>query len=327
MGGKERIRDALRRARLLTPVVDEALEKRVHIVCGDISQPNLGISSDLWNSLATRVQAIIHNAALVNYVQNYDTLKPHNVDGTRELLRFACTGTKKEFHFISSTIIFGWTLKAELLESENNQDMSNLDFGYAQSKWVAEQLVFAAEKQGLKTAIYRPSFISASTTGIASQDDIIIRLLAFMINYGLAVNTRNQISFLPADIVADNIAAIFRKRPMVGGTLHVTADSYYNLSDITQLIASKYGYPFVYYDIPQFVAELTRLCASSDPLYPLLHFIHQSHLKIAAMQHKRYDNSRYREARRLAANDYVDPSLEETVSYMMEYMLGERIIS
>jgi len=41
--------------------------------------------------------------------------------------------------------------------------MAALDFGYAQSKWVAEQLVFAAGRQGLNVRVYRPSFITAST--------------------------------------------------------------------------------------------------------------------------------------------------------------------
>lgn len=324
--GMERIRESLRRVLLWTPALDEHLEKRVRIVCGDISQQNLGIPSDLWKLLTTQVQAVIHNAALVNYVLNYEALKPHNVNGTRELLRFACTGTKKEFHFISSTIIFGWTPLGELLERENNEDMLNLDFGYAQSKWVAEQLVFAAERQGLNVRVYRPSFISASTNGIASKDDIVIRLLAFMINHGIAVNTLNQISFLPADIVAHNIAAIFEQRRAAGGTLHVTADNYCNLTDITQIINCDYGYPFVYYDIPEFVEELTCRCTKADPLYPLLPFINQSHLKIAAMQHKRYNNSRYREAKQLSSNTGADPPLRDTVSYLMAYMLREKII-
>ncbi len=325
--GMERIRDALRSARLWTPALDEELEKRVQIVCGDIAQHNLGMRSEVWQSLAARVQAIIHNAALVNYVLNYNALKPHNVDGTRELLRFSCTGTKKEFHFISSTIIFGWTSKGDLLESENNEDMLNLDFGYAQSKWVAEQLVFAAEKQGLDVRVYRPAFLSASTDGVASKDDIVIRLLAFMINHGLAVNAQNQISFLPADIAADHIAAIFRQRQTADRTFHVTVDGYYTLSDITRLITEEYGYPFVYYDIPTFAAEITRRCPKDDPLYPLLDFINRSHPKIAAMQDKRYGNDRYRVARQLSGNRSPQPTLQQTVSYLMSYMLREGIIA
>src|SRR5204863_436037 len=106
---------------------------------------------------------------------------------------------QKEFHHISSTFIFGWTAKGTLAESDNNNEMANLDFGYSQTKWVAEQLVFAAERQGLRVRVYRASLISASTQGVWERNDVAVRLLVFMINHGVAALTRNQISFLPAD--------------------------------------------------------------------------------------------------------------------------------
>lgn len=316
--GLTRIRDGLKASGLYTRAIDEELKKRIRVVCGDISQHNLGLQEGEWRSLASKVQAVIHNAAHVNYVLNYDSLRPHNVEGTRELLRFASTGTRKDFHFISSTVIFGWTVKGELFETENNDEMLNLEFGYAQTKWVAEQLVFGAARQGLKVRVYRPSFITASAQGVASSDDIVIRLLSFMIKHGIAVNATNQISFLPVETVAGNIVSIFKQRETSAQTFHVTADSYYNMMDITRLITTKYGYHFVYYDIPEFVAELKRRCTPDEPLYPLIDFFTRSQEKLAAMQQKRYNNDQYRAARKTA-----DPSLEEVVSYLMQYMVGE----
>jgi thioester reductase-like protein len=324
--GMDRIRASFRRARVWTPALGEEVEKRVHVVCGDVSRHNLGLRSELWKSLTTKIQAVCHNAALVNYVMSYDALRPHNVDGTREMLRFAATGAPKEFHFVSSTFIYGWTVKDTLYETDNNPDMENLDFGYAQSKWVAEQLVFAAEKQGLKVRVYRPSLISSSTDGVGSRDDIAIRLLAFMINYGVGVEARNQISFLPADVAADNIAAIFRLGWPAARTFHVTVDSYYNMIDVTRMITREYGYPFAYFDIPTFVAEMNRKATKDDLIYPLLDFFNRSHPKIAAMQHKRYNNDEYRRAREASASGRSDPSLQETVRYQVDFMLREGVI-
>lgn len=323
--GMDRIRAFLHGAGLLTPFLDQELKARVHVVCGDIAQPNLGLCPEQWQSLATRVHAVLHNAALVNYVLSYEALRPHNVDGTRELLRFSYAGIPKKFHFISSTVIFGWTQSAEVSESDNNEAMVNLDFGYAQSKWVAEQLVFAAARHGLDTRIYRPAFLSPSTDGVGSRNDIALLLLAFMIKYGIAVNALNQISFLPVDLVADSIATMFQKHKLPHTTFHVTADSYYNLVDITRLITEEYGYPFVYYEIADFVAEVNRRCTKEDPLYPLLPFINRSHSKMAAMQHKRYNNEQYRETRkRLQGID--EPALKDVVSYLMAYLLAEELI-
>ncbi len=325
--GMDRIRASLRRSRLWTPDLDRELENRVHVVCGDVARHNLGMRSEQWKSLTTRIQAVCHNAALVNYQLSYDALRPHNVDGTRELLRFAFTGVKKEFHFISSTFIFGWSVKDFLWEADDNQEMENLDFGYAQSKWVAEQLVLGAEQQGLKVRIYRPSLISSSTSGVGSRDDIAIRLLAFMINHGVAVNSRNQVSFLPADIAANNIVAILKQRETRGRTFHVTVDDFYSMMDIARVLTRNYGYSFVYYDIPRFAEEMVRRSTKDDPIYPLIDFFVRSQDKIARMQDKLYNNDDYRRAREESGCGRGDPTLVETVSYQMEFMLREGIIS
>jgi thioester reductase-like protein len=323
--GLERIRAGLRRSRIWTPFLEGEFEKRVSVVCGDLTKHNLGLRSDEWRSLATQVQAVLHNGAVVNYVLGYDALGPHNVGGTRELLRFAFTGTPKAFHFVSSTFIFGWTVNDTLREADCNQDMENLDFGYAQSKWVAEQLVFAAGRQGLPVRVYRPSLISPSADGVGSKDDVAIRLLAFMIKHGIAVEASNQISFLPADLAAHNIATLFQKPPLGCQTLHLTADNYYNIADVTRLLTRDFGYEFEYHDIPGFVAEMNRRCTKEDLLYPLLDFVNRSHSKISAMQHKRYNNDQYRQARRQSGGRR-DPELAETVSYLMAYLRREGLV-
>jgi nucleoside-diphosphate-sugar epimerase len=67
------------------------------------------------------------------------------------------------FHLVSSTFIYGWSTKLVVGESDTNAEMGGLDFGYSQTKWVAEQLVLAALRQGLDVRIYRPSLISPTT--------------------------------------------------------------------------------------------------------------------------------------------------------------------
>lgn len=323
--GRDRLRAAMRRARVWTPELDAALDSRVHIVCGDLVRDRLGVPLRDWEELSQRVQAICHNGALVNYVLSYEELRPHNVEGTRELLRLAIHGRKKAFHLISSTFIFGWSVKKVLWESDGNPEMANLDFGYAQSKWVAERLVFEAQKQGLDVRVYRPSLISASTGGVGSRDDIAIRLLAFMIRYGIAVDALNQISFLPADLVADNIASIFDLPFDDNDTLHITSDSYYNMADVTRTISRLYGYQFEYFEIPTFVKKMNEHCTKSDLLYPLLDFFNRSYERIEAMRDKRYSNELYRAARS-AGQGESDPPLDAVVTFIVEYMKREGLI-
>jgi thioester reductase-like protein len=307
--GADRIRAALVRSRLFTQPVADAFARRVRVVCGDLARPGLGLDADRWNALAGQVQSIVHSGARVNYVQSYDALRPHNVDGTRELIRFAFTGAPKALHFVSSTFVHGWTSKDVLFESDDNESMANLDFGYAQSKWVAEQLVFGAKRQGLSVRVYRPSLISASADGIGSRDDIGARLLAFMIRHGVAVDAANQVSFLPVDVAAHNLATLFAVRDLRSTTFHMTVDAYYSMADVTRELTRSHGYGFTYLPIPEFVAEMNRRSTRDDPIYPLLGFFNRSHAKIAAMSRKRYDNSEYRKARDASGSGRQDPSL------------------
>ena len=53
-----------------------------------------------------------------------------------------------------------------------------------------------------------PRFLTASTEGFGHSTDIVVRLLSFMIKYGVAPNADIQLSFMPVDIAAHNITAV-----------------------------------------------------------------------------------------------------------------------
>ena len=151
---------------------------------------------------------MFHNGATVNYLFNYDRMRDANVLGTNEVLRLAFEGRPKSFNYVSTTFVFGWAVKKVLYETDLNENMELLDFGYSQSKWVAEQVVIDARRHGLATRIFRPALVSPSVTGGGNNFDIAVRLVAFMVNHGIGVDAMNQVSFVPADIVANNIVAI-----------------------------------------------------------------------------------------------------------------------
>ena len=178
--------------------------------------------------------------------------------------------------------------------------------------------------------IYRPSLISPTRAGFGSQDDILVRLTAFMIEHGLAVNALNQLSLLPADLIADHIVGLMGLPTDDTGGGHIynmTADDYYNLTDIMRVLSERHGYRFAYHDIPSFVEQANRRCAPRDPLYPLVDFLTRSADKIAAMRNKRYDNTQYRHARSLAKVRLHEPALAETVDNLVRFLRSEGLIN
>jgi thioester reductase-like protein len=325
--GLDRILASLRRAQLWTPALEAEVRERVRVICGDLAEPHLGIGEAAFQRLADSIHAIVHNGALVNYVRTYDGLRPANVEGTRELLRLAMTTHRKTFHLVSSTFIYGWATKPVVGEWDANEEMFGLDFGYSQTKWVAEQLALKAQRQGLDVRIYRPSLIAPTSAGFGSQDDIYVRLTAFMIEHGLAVNALNQVSLLPADLIADHIVALMDLPAEAGTVFNMTADDYYNITDITRILSERYGYRFEYHDIPSFAEQLNHRCTPRDPMYPLVDFLTRSADKIAAMRDKRYDNSQYRYARALAKVRLREPALTDTVDDLVRFLRHERMIT
>jgi thioester reductase-like protein len=325
--GKQRLRTAMDSMGPSSAALMEMFEDRVIPVCGDLAQPKLGLMQETWDFLANEVDTVFHNGATVNYLFNYDSMRDANVLGTNEVLRLAFEGRPKEFNYVSTTFIFGWAVKSVLLETDMNKDMELLDFGYSQTKWVAEQLVFDAQRRGLSTRVFRPALVSPSVSGGGNNFDIAVRLVAFMVNHGIGVDTLNQVSFVPADIVANNIVAISNTPGTAMKTYNVVRDDYSNMMDITGLITQLSGRQFEAFALPDFIPELIRRCRKEDLLFPLLDFLVGSVDNISSMEFKRYDNSTYQAARDASVWGKPDPSLEDTVNGILKFMYRKGIIS
>jgi thioester reductase-like protein len=325
--GKQRLRAAMDSMGSCPADVMQMFEDRVVPVCGDLGQKDLGLTQDSWDFLANEIDTVFHNGATVNYLLNYDRMRDANVLGTNEVLRLAFEGRAKSFNYVSTTFIFGWAVKKVLYETDFNENMELLDFGYSQSKWVSEQVVMDASRRGLATRIFRPALVSPSITGGGNNFDIAVRLVAFMVNHGVGVDALNQVSFVPADITANNIVAISTTPGTENKTYHVVRDDYANMLDITGLITKATGRQFEVFSLPDFVPELIRRCRKDDLLFPLLDFLVGSVDNISAMEFKRYDSSCYQAARNASAWGKADPSLEETVNGILKFMQRKGIIS
>src|SRR5271169_5308506 len=325
--GRQRLRAAMASMGPCPAELMQMFETRVIPVCGDLGQKELGLTQEVWDFLANEIDTVFHNGATVNYLLNYDRMRDANVRGTNEVLRLAFEGQRKSFNYVSTTFVFGWAVKKVLYETDLNENMELLDFGYSQSKWVSEQLVMDARRRGLATRIFRPALVSPSITGGGNNFDLAVRLVAFMVNHGIGVDALNQVSFVPADITANNIVAISTTPGTANKTYHVVRDDYANMLDITGLITKSTGRQFEIFSVKDFVPELIRRCRKEDLLFPLLDFLVGSVDNITAMEFKRYDSSSYQAARDASKWGKADPSLDDTVNGILKFMHRKGIIS
>jgi thioester reductase-like protein len=321
-----RVEAALRRTGCWGPALAQAVAERVTAVPSDLEQPRLGLSESAWKQFAGELSSIFHCGAAVDYVKPYASMRQANVHAVADLLRLTCADARKTLHLISTTFIFGWSGPVRLLESDCNAAKTGLDFGYIQSKWVAEQLALEAARRGVPVKIYRPSLITAALNTRYSRTDILTRTLGYMIRHEIGIDCRNQVSFLPADVTANNLIALALQDDPEATAYHLVADDYYSLPEATAIISRDFGYRFRYVSLGEFVAHMNAHCREDDPLFPLRPFFNKNYAKIEHMQDKRYDSTRYRQARDRCPQCWPEPPLEETLRAIVLYLQREGLV-
>lgn len=207
-------------------VWSDDLDRRIEVVVGDLSLPRLGLGGSEFVRLAAGVDAIYHAAADVNWVRSYDALRATNVLGTVDLIRLACTGSPKPFHFISSVSVCHSTAAPrdvdETLDAIGTID--GLWLGYAQSKCVAEALVREAGARGLPVTIVRPSLVSGDAMrGRSNPDDLVSRFIAGCIAMRAAPDLDWRVDCVPVDDIARSIVRLSRAHEAGVAISHLTA--------------------------------------------------------------------------------------------------------
>ncbi|MBN1489663.1 MAG: amino acid adenylation domain-containing protein, partial [Phycisphaerae bacterium] len=203
---------------------NDAFRSRIVPVAGDLSKPLLGLSADRFDALAETLDVIVHNGALVNFLQPYAALKTPNVLGTQEVLRLACRHHAKPVHYVSTSSVFATQELAGCVvyEADSPDNIAGLRGGYAQSKWVAEKLVTIAEARGLPVAIYRPGRISGhSRTGASNTDDMMLQLLLGCIRIGAAPDLDMEDDMAPVDYIARAIVHFACRSNSCGKAFHL----------------------------------------------------------------------------------------------------------
>lgn len=213
--GIKRIQRAMRRYRLW----DESFAPRVRAVPGDLSLPLLGLDRERFAGLAGAADAIYHNAAMVNFICGYESLRRVNVDSTRDILRMAALGGGIPVHHVSTMAVFESPAYAgtEVDEACDVRHCEGMEMGYSQSKWVAEQLVMEAGRRGLPVSVYRPPLISGDgRAGLWNTDDFTCRFFKACVEMNAVPDLDLLLDLSPVDFVARAVVAL-SLRPDAGG--------------------------------------------------------------------------------------------------------------
>lgn len=247
---------------------NDDFNSRVVTVAGDLCKSRFGLSDADYSALAAGIDTVFHAGADVNLLYAYRNLKSVNVDGTREVLRFAVNGQLKRVHHVSTlSMMSSLERQGQVIREDDHLDqVGSLIGGYAQSKWIAEKLIEQARHRGVPVAVYRPHRITGhSRTGAWNMDDMVCHLVRGCLDARVAPDLEATIEFAPVDFVASAIVALSLQDSSLGGNFHLVNKSTVRLTALVKMLNSL-GYPLE--PVPYVEWQKRMFEAASDPASP-----------------------------------------------------------
>lgn len=232
---------------------------RIIPVPGDLTGSLLGLSTARFDELAQVVDVIYHSGSSVNFIEPYSYMKSPNVDGLREIIRFAGLRKTKCLVLLSTISVYSWghifTKKTVMREDDDiaqNLLAVSKDIGYVRSKWVMEGLADLAASQGLPVITHRLGYAMChSQTGASAPyqwwSGLVRNCIEFQ-SYPTLKELREGL--ITVDYMTRSIVHISRNKKAIGQKFNLIASPETNLTleDFFGLL--KQYYPFQLKGLP-----------------------------------------------------------------------------
>jgi amino acid adenylation domain-containing protein/thioester reductase-like protein len=212
-------------------------EARVRCFPYELTATGLGLDPAHAAELSAGLDLVLHSAAHVNFLYPYEALRAANVEGTREIIRLAAP-RRVPVHFLSTVAVlagFGTAGVRAVGEDDPLDHAERLTMGYAESKWVAEQLLRNAADQGLPVSVYRPYEVTGDRrSGACNTETAICSLFKTIAETGLAPDIPLPMDFVPVDHLAEAVVHIATRHGEGNRTYHLTNPAPALLHDVLE---------------------------------------------------------------------------------------------
>jgi long-chain acyl-CoA synthetase len=242
-----RAEDVLAAARRLArawwdwPSLRAAIGGRVTPLCGDVSQPHLGLDEATYAGLLQSVTHIIHAAADLRLDAPLEDLRRTNVEGTAHVLELARAAQRHHplgrLAHVSTAYVAGG--RQGLVPEEAPSDAFGFANAYEQSKYEGECLVQAAGAE-LPVLVLRPGMVvgDACSGAIKTFNTLYYPLRLYLTGRLRLVpaSAGQHVNLVPVDQVAEAIGQLTFDPRATGQTVHLVAP-YEAMPTVGELLA------------------------------------------------------------------------------------------
>jgi nucleoside-diphosphate-sugar epimerase len=196
------------------------------LVEGDISRANLGLASNDLSLVRSETTRIFHLAAVYDLAISRELALSVNVEGTRNLNKFARSIPRlRHYHHVSTCYVAG-KREGQILETDLRHQAGFRNF-YEESKYLAE-LEVEALKADVPVTIHRPAVVCGdSQSGETVKYDGVYYLINYLLRWpGILslLNIGNHdvcLNLVPVDFVVEAMAALAYDSSAVGKTVQL----------------------------------------------------------------------------------------------------------
>ncbi|MET9835527.1 SDR family oxidoreductase [Streptomyces sp. NPDC006385] len=177
---------------------------------GDLTAPRLGLDQAAYQRLASRVDAVVHCAAITGFSSGPEATHALNAAGTRQMVQLAADADAVMYHVSTAFVDRTDLTRAQM--GQDHGDATARPEDYLDSKRAGEDVVRSA---GIPAVIVRPSVVigDAATGAISAfqgMHGIIHGLLRGLLPL-VPIPADSPVDFVPQDVVAATIAGLIRQ--------------------------------------------------------------------------------------------------------------------
>lgn len=196
------------------PRFQDALETRISVFRGDLTEPHFGLDPAEYTHLIGTTESVIHCAASLNRKSEKTCLNV-NLRGTLEVLQLARRARDvhglRRFSEVSTVAVAGHR-SHEVVAEDASIDWNRFDYDpYSRTKKFCEHMVRELLPDVPRT-VFRPSIVLGDSRRPETTQFDMVRAFVFLAGLPvLPFRATDRIDIVPVDYVAESIVALHQK--------------------------------------------------------------------------------------------------------------------
>jgi thioester reductase-like protein len=208
------------------PEFQEALETRISIFRGDLTDPSFGLGDSEYTRLVGTTESVIHCAASLNRKSEKSCLNV-NLRGTLEVAQLArrAQGAHglRRFSQVSTVAVAG-ARSHEVVTEDASIDWNRSDYDpYARTKKFCEHMVRELLPDVART-VFRPSIVLGDSRRAETTQFDMVRAFVFFAGLPLLpFRQTDRIDIVPVDYVAESVVTLHQKQDPLHEIYHLSS--------------------------------------------------------------------------------------------------------